>query len=80
MQDSQPLHRLAHDEHFRNVAIKKTCSIPDLSSDPPRYREYPGGGGGGRRQGRSAKSKLQKTAFFTEVKPLNVYQSTHTSC
>jgi len=36
--------------------------------------------GGWRRQGRYVKSKLQKTASFTEVKPLYVYQSTHTSC
>jgi hypothetical protein len=34
--------------------------------------------GGWRRQGRKTKSKLQKTASFIEVKPLNVYQSTHT--
>jgi hypothetical protein len=31
-------------------------------------------------RGRYAKSKLQKTASFIEVEPLNVYQSTHTSC
>jgi hypothetical protein len=31
-----------------------------------------------RRQGRYAKSKLQKTASVIEVDPLNVYQSTHT--
>jgi hypothetical protein len=37
--------------------------------------EYEGGGG---RQGRYAKSKLQKTASFIEVEPLNVYLSTHT--
>jgi len=26
-----------------------------------------------------SKSKLQKTASFTEFKPLNVYQNTHTA-
>jgi len=31
-----------------------------------------------KRQGRYAKSKLQKTTSFTEVKPLNVHHSTHT--
>ena len=31
-----------------------------------------------RRQGRYAKSKLQKTASFIEVEPLIVYQGTHT--
>jgi hypothetical protein len=49
--------------------------VPDLSSDPPRHKEYRGGWG---RQGSYAKSKLQKTASFIEVKPLNIYQSRHT--
>jgi hypothetical protein len=53
-------------------------SVPGLSSDPPRRRKYRGGGGGWRPQGIYAKSKLQKTAYFTEVEPLNVYQSTLT--
>jgi hypothetical protein len=37
-------------------------------------------GGDGDDRKVNAKSKLQKTASFTEVKPLNVHQSTHTSC
>jgi len=34
--------------------------------------------GGWRRQGRYAKSKIQKTAPFIEVEPLNSHQSTQT--
>ena len=37
-----------------------------------------GDGVGWRRQGRYAKLKLQKTASFIEVEPLNVHQSTQT--
>ena len=51
--------------------------MPGLSSDSSRHRKYREGW---RRQGRYAKSTLQKTAFFTEVELLNVYQSAHTSC
>jgi len=53
----------------------KTFSVTGRSSDPARPREYRGWWG---RQGRYAKSKLQKTASFTEVKSLNVYRSTRT--
>jgi hypothetical protein len=48
--------------------------VPGLSSDPPRHREFREGW---RRQRRYAKSKLQKTASFIEVEPLNFSQSTH---
>ena len=60
---------------FLHFLYKRNVSVPGLSSDPLRpkgYRE------GWRRQGRYAKSKLQKTASFIEVEPLNIYQSTHT--
>ena len=48
---------------------KNQSVVPGLSSDPPHHRENSGWDG-------ESKSKLQKTASFTENKPLNVYQST----
>ena len=56
---------------------KLVLTVPSLSNDPPRRREYRGGW---RRQERYAKLKLQRTVSFIEAKPLNVYQSIQTSC
>jgi len=56
---------------------KLVLTVPSLSNDPPRRREYLGGW---RRQGSYAKLKLRKTASFIEAIPLNVYQSIQTSC
>jgi hypothetical protein len=57
-----------------NVFCRKHMnSVPGLSTDPPRHREYQGRW---RRQEKYVSSKLQQTVSFIEVEPLNVYQST----
>ena len=48
-----------------------THVVPGLSSDPPRHTEYRWERGKWRQEGNYAKSKLQKTASFVEVRPLN---------
>jgi hypothetical protein len=52
--------------------VHRHADTSGISSDPPSHREYR------RREERYAKLKLRKTASFIEVKPLNVYQITHT--
>jgi hypothetical protein len=54
------------------TAMSELHNVFDVSSNPPCHREYR------RRQGRYAKSKLQKTVSFVETEPLNVHQSTIT--
>jgi len=53
--------------------------VLDLPSDAPRRSEYREGGVV-ETTGKIANSNLRKTASVIEVEPLNVHQSTHTSC
>ena len=69
-----------HVQNFRHYLRCKgrVQLVPGLSSDPPRHREYRNGGVRWETTGKIRQSKLQQTAFVTEVKPLSVYQSTYT--
>ena len=69
-----PLRRHFTGRTLSNIFYFTKYNLPGLSSDPPCLV------GGWRRPGRNVKSKLQKTAYFTEFKPLNIYRSTCTSC